>query len=318
LVFFRNAVDIGPVEPFTRVLIVSRVGQCVKRETAILLVILLVVAPLSGFATYFVLQSVFVRVTAVTFPGEMALDILQAEPYSRIVVEVDWTEGEEPEPAALATLEARLKQYTLKERVEIFLSGVVETDTASFLSRDLLDIELSFRELRSEGDTLVLYLVYLQGSLEESESSIAVSYLGGSIAVFKEAIRKVARPRTGLSVVDVETSALVHELGHLFGLVNIVYQSDLQYEDPDHPFHSLNESCVMYWAIEVGPFLTERPPVDFGSEARYDIEKLREGSYETFPSRLRELAEAALAALSTSHLLLPAVDRRPPIFLCSA
>jgi predicted Zn-dependent protease with MMP-like domain len=287
----------------------------VRRETVILLVVIVVVAPLAGVATYYVLQSVLVRVTAVAFPGELALDILQPDPYSRLVVEVDWVEGEEPDSVALTTLEKRLETYTLKEAVDVVLSGEVEVNITSFSPIDLFNIERSSRDLQTRGDTLALYVVYLPGTLEENRNSLAVSYLGGSIAVFKEVIRRVARQAAGVSARDIETSAVVHELGHLFGLVNIVYQSDLDYEDPEHPFHSLNQSCVMYWAIEVGPFLTETPPVDFGFEARHDIEKLRSGGYETFPSRLRE-SEAMGLMVAWSLVEPPVVNERSPIFLC--
>ncbi len=72
------------------------------------------------------------------------------------------------------------------------------------------------------------------------------------------------------------------------GLVNLVYTSELDYEDVSHPFHSSNSSDVMYWAIESAAFTQSSN--DFGSETRFDLQKLRDGEYALTPSRLRELA----------------------------
>ena len=68
------------------------------------------------------------------------------------------------------------------------------------------------------------------------------------MALFSDSIDE-ADIRSRPSVEDVENSVLVHEVGHLLGLVNL-YQSPVDHEDPDHPGHSNNDESVMYWAIE--------------------------------------------------------------------
>ncbi len=269
-----------------------------------------------GVVTYQVLQSILTRLSFPSFPGELALDILEAGPYSRIVVEVDWTDGGEPSQIALQIFRQRLVTYTLKEEVEVTMSNSFETEVTSFQTRDLFDVETSHRDFRTGEDTLALYIVYLPGTLADGQDSIAATYTSSSVAVFKEVVKKVARVSRGVSEDDIETSALVHELGHLFGLVNIVYESDLDYEDPDHPFHSTNKSCVMYWAIEAGPLVTERPPTDFGDEALYDILKLREGGYEISESRLREPTETVTSPAFGEEVATVRGADKILIFLC--
>ena len=46
-----------------------------------------------------------------------------------------------------------------------------------------------------------------------------------------------------------ETSVVVHELGHLFGLVNLTGKGAF-HEDPEHRGHSSSADSVMYWATE--------------------------------------------------------------------
>ncbi|MFQ5837445.1 MAG: hypothetical protein ACE5HJ_01515 [Thermoplasmata archaeon] len=289
-----------------------------NRKKALLMAVVVLAGSVAGAGTYLILQSLFLRIALPSFPGELALSFLQPDPYSRIIVEVDWVSGQDPDAAALDTLKNRLITYTHKEKVDIVLSDTMEVDITLFSPNDLHSVETSYRDFDSGGDTLVLYVMYLPGSLEDSDKSLAVSYQGGSLAVFKEAVGRVARTTRTVSAQDVETSALIHELGHLFGLVNIVYQSDLDYEDQEHPFHSTNRSCVMYWAIETGPFLTEKPPTDFGSEASYDIAKLREGGYETSPSRLRESSTMASFLSHVVDVRMQVAEGMRPIFLCSA
>ena len=69
------------------------------------------------------------------------------------------------------------------------------------------------------------------------------------MALFSDSIDEADGPFGRPSVEDVENSVLVHEVGHLLGLVNLVYQSPVDHED-HHPGHSNNDESVMYWAIE--------------------------------------------------------------------
>lgn len=277
-----------------------------KRGTAILLAVLLVVGPAAGVATYLVLERILLPLQAPP-PGELALEILQDDPYPDLVVEVDWTSGVRPADGAVALLQERLATYTLKANVEVVLSGEVDTGLTTFTTRDLFELERANREFRTEGSALSLYLLYVEGTLADNENALGASTTGSSVAIFKEVVERVAR-QGRIAVERVEASVLVHEFGHLMGLVQLTYESDVcevhptefcitldgrrTYEDPERPFHSTNRSDVMYWAFEVRGGVPSEPPTDFGFETRYDLEQLRTGAYGTFPSRLREEAKA--------------------------
>ena len=85
---------------------------------------------------------------------------------------------------------------------------------------------------------------------------------------------------------------LVHEVGHLLGLVNLVYQSPVDHEDPDHPGYLGNDDSVMYWAIEsvdVGNFIFGSWPNDFDNDDRNDLAGLADDPsrfvYQLWPWR---------------------------------
>lgn len=223
-----------------------------------------------------------------SFPGEQALELLQASPYPNLLLEVDHTAGDRPTSSALAVLEARLATYTAKESIQTVFD-VIQVNATRFSTLDLLDLERANRDEATGGDTFTLYLLSISGQLED-DNALGAAYSASSLVIFKDVIRAVTGG-PGPSPGEVEGSVLVHELGHIMGLVNLVYTSDLDYEDPVHPFHSNNTTDVMFWAIESTAFV--QPPNDFGLETRFDLQKLRDGEYSTIPSRLRELAAAS-------------------------
>ena len=82
------------------------------------------------------------------------------------------------------------------------------------------------------------------------------------------------------SAEEIENSVLVHEFGHLLGLVNLVYKSPVDHEDKDHPGHSNNEDSVMYWAIEsanLGNIITGELPDEFDNDDLNDLSGMLSG-----------------------------------------
>ncbi|MFQ6012464.1 MAG: hypothetical protein ACE5LS_02315 [Thermoplasmata archaeon] len=257
-----------------------------KPRTVLLIVVGVAGALILGSIGFILLQRFLAQSL---LPGDQALELLQGAPYSKLLIEVDHTPGDAPEASALVILQTRLLAYTAKESVEI-TSGVIAVNQTTFDTLDLLELERAHRDSVTGGDTFTLYILSIAGELANGgESALAAAYTASSLAIFKDVISR-ATLRPGPSLAEVEASVLVHEVGHLMGLVNLVYTSDLDYEDPAHPFHSDNSTDVMYWAIESAPFI--QPPNDFGAETRFDLQKLRDGEYPIVPSRLRDLASA--------------------------
>jgi hypothetical protein len=49
---------------------------------------------------------------------------------------------------------------------------------------------------------------------------------------------------------ELETAVLLHETGHLLGLVNKGNMAGLNHVDHDYPDHCTNKKCLMYHATE--------------------------------------------------------------------
>ena len=101
-----------------------------------------------------------------------------------------------------------------------------------------------------------------------------------TVAVFKDSVEDAEGFLGRPSSEEVERAVTIHEAGHLLGLVNLVYQSPIDHEDPDHPGHSSNDDSVMYWAIEsntVGNFISGNIPDEFDADDKSDLEQMASG-----------------------------------------
>ncbi|MDG6221451.1 MAG: hypothetical protein QCI38_08410, partial [Candidatus Thermoplasmatota archaeon] len=137
-----------------------------------------------------------------------------------------------------------------------------------------------------------IYVLCLNGQYEGSSSVLGVAYNNTSFAIMEENVKAIGIPmilrRAGLTVEDFETSVAIHEMGHLWGLVNLNYTSERDHEDPDHPHHCKHDDCVMYWALETSPssyiqnYLSTgnvKPPTTFCDDCIFDLNKIKAGEY---------------------------------------
>ena len=65
--------------------------------------------------------------------------------------------------------------------------------------------------------------------------------------------------------------------------MNLVYQSPVDHEDPDHPGHSNNEESVMYWAVEsseISNIISGQLPDEFDQDDLDDLAGLKAGTIE--------------------------------------
>ncbi|GEM_PF-2089048 len=206
--------------------------------------------------------------------------------------EVDYVQGYGPSQQALDALREGISTVTGKS-VSINLDDVFEPQKDSYTREDLENLENTYRDhQKQEGSTVWIYVLCLNGVYNGSSGVLGVAYNGTSFAIMEEQIDDIDIPRVlqlaGLTVEDFESSVMVHEMGHLFGLVNIGYESERNHEDPDHPHHCDDPDCVMYWALETSPAYyiqqwlntgNPEPPTTFCDDCLFDIQQIAEGLY---------------------------------------
>ena len=209
--------------------------------------------------------------------GECRYEILQSSKYSKLHIEIDYVSGYEPSSDALDFLRQRINEVTDKTSVTFSQESFGSTDT-SYSLEEMLEIENSQRTKFKKDDEFVIHILYLNGEFEDNENALGIAYKGSSFAMFKENIEDSAF--LFISAEDIEKAVLVHEYGHLLGLVNMGYTSPHDHEDPDHPHHSNNEESVMYWAVESQDFYNQldgEPPNNFDSYDLDDLSLMKQG-----------------------------------------
>lgn len=209
--------------------------------------------------------------------GQNAVFYLRAR-HPKLVIEINAVSGREPNRSALDLLRVRLSSVVDKPGgIEILPTKTFASNRISYTSQDIKRMEDMHRSKFSSDEAVVIHLFFLNGSFAES-SALGVAYGASSAAVFVDQIEGASTP--AVSREAIENAVLVHEAGHLLGLVNIGYRSPRDHEDPEHPRHSRHRSSVMFWAVEsvsVATILSGGPPSDFHPDDRADLEDRRAG-----------------------------------------
>jgi hypothetical protein len=138
----------------------------------------------------------------------------------------------------------------------------------------------SGRVAHTGGDTAGLLFMFLDGTSCDGSGVLGLSFMAGSVAIFTAQVNSLATPT--VSAAAFMQSVTTHELGHLCGLVNLVYKSKIDHEDPAHPGHSANNASVMYYAIDQGNLIQQflqGPPLNFDGNDEADLQGLRDGTY---------------------------------------
>ena len=213
--------------------------------------------------------------------GSLNHQYLQASPFSKLILEIDYANSTPPDQNAVDTFVSTIKQYVNKPG-DIIQAGnnSFTSQKETYTSSDLLDLAQKHRTNYSAGDTVTLYILFINGSFAQNGNALGVALNSSMFVIFKDKINQATTALVFAS--EIEQAVLNHELGHLLGLVNINYKSGLDHEDANNLYHSNNKESVMFWAVEdisVANLLRGGPPYQFDSADKYDLEKVKEGKY---------------------------------------
>ena len=267
-----------------------------KKLQAVLVVLSMIVVISAGYFIYSIIylsdNSEYERITQ---PGELAKDYLQNGTYSEILIEVDFVEGFAPGDDAMETLTNMLDRHCDKNTIVTELSDTInEPDVMDVYNvNDIYNLEKKYRNHRTGNGVVVMYILFLNGFYEGSDATLGVSYQGSSFAIFKEKVEGIEIPhgiRQYVSQSDFENAVVVHEAGHLLGLVNIHYTSETDHEGPESAHHCIHEECAMYHALEhsrqsymekifEGGSDNLKPPVVFCEDCEEDLNNIKSDVY---------------------------------------
>lgn len=210
-------------------------------------------------------------------PGDYALDYLTDGDYQRLTIEIDYMEDPNPNDTinnapsqeALDRLLTTLDRFCNKAVIVYDQEATdvvpIPTDSEGNLKEDYtrgdIDaLELEYRDLYRQGDEAVLYFLYVNGRYvtDDGEATTVVGFAhhGSSMAVFKGVINEI---RVAANRSFYERAVIIHEVGHLLGLVTtgIPAQADHVDDDPNagRGVHCSNPDCIMFWQVNSVQFI---------------------------------------------------------------
>jgi hypothetical protein len=225
-------------------------------------------------------------------------DFFRAEPYDRIVIELDTAPGKAPRPAALEAVVAELEALVDKPRgIEVIISENLEARDKSYAwGRDeMYAYGEQTWDLEVDDKTIKMHAMYVGGKFSESLSSGGGTvggwaWGGKHTMIFADEVDRMCSnaARIGLRKEKTcelfERALLLHELGHILGLVNAGVPLLKDHQDEDHGHHDDSKDCIMYWSYGgegildiLSSSLTGGGSPTFGPNCRAEMEAVRTG-----------------------------------------
>ncbi|MCO5165071.1 MAG: hypothetical protein M9894_01720 [Planctomycetes bacterium] len=183
-------------------------------------------------------------------PGAAAAALVGPHVHRALRVEVDYVEGRRPGDDALERLRQRLLERTDHPGgVEVVLDDVL---APTGRERHTLDDVRALARLHRDpeaGDAGVIHVLVLDG---EADPALGHHLLGAafgptSVVVFPDAVLRAVGGSTTRAA-DLLRWTLIHEAGHLLGLVNLGAPQAVPHEDLAKRGHCDQPGCVMRWS----------------------------------------------------------------------
>ena len=222
--------------------------------------------------------------------GQHGYDILNPVNHERLWIEVDWMMGVEPEYTKqdthepLEVLEDTL--YTYSKRTDVTVEKTHNTlalphKKSVHSLKEIKELENLHRAIEITEEVFSIYIIYLNGSYSKNDPkypTLGLTFSSSSIAIFKEQIDTVEPPikagKKNEKNRDLERAVLLHELGHLLGLVGSYGEPVVPHEDIAHAGNCANTDCVMHYSVNSTRYTYELKgaiPQDYSDDCKNDL-----------------------------------------------
>lgn len=186
--------------------------------------------------------------------GSSANHFLSAAKYNAVVVEVLYVAGFQPNVQTLSNLKQFMEVRLNKPAgITIIERQIASPGNSPYDNTEIGQIESNNRTKYNNGNVLALYIFFADGNATGDTNTtftLGRAYRNTSFVVFENSIRSLSDAIGEPNRVDLETTVVTHELGHLLGLVNLGSTMQTEHLDEAHDKHCDNQNCLMYWEAE--------------------------------------------------------------------
>lgn len=182
--------------------------------------------------------------------GASASELLDDNIYKFLDVEIQYITGFKPEQVTLDSLRSFFQTYLNKPwGININLKEISSVEKSGLSKDEIIVIEKEKRIRFVRQDTIAIYILFTN-SVHPGNKILGMAYRNTSAVVYGKAIRKHSSVAGRLTHQELETAVLLHEMGHLLGLVNKGSTPLSKHTDSTFHDHCNNRKCLMYHSVE--------------------------------------------------------------------
>jgi predicted Zn-dependent protease len=182
--------------------------------------------------------------------GTSASELLGDSIYKSLVVEIQYVTGYKPGPKTVNHLRNFLETYLNKPKgINIILNAIDPTADDALSMEEVAVIEKKERTRFVNQDTIAIYILFTDG-VHPGNKILGMAYRNTSAVVYGKAVRKYSSMSGRLTYQELETAVLLHEIGHLLGLVNKGTTQTSAHNHSTFHDHCNNRRCLMYHSVE--------------------------------------------------------------------
>lgn len=185
--------------------------------------------------------------------GTLARELLSAEVFKKLVVEILYVVGNRPSQEAIRRLQEFLEARLNKPKgIRILEEHALPSPGKSqYTVGDARQIEDLNRRFFTRKDEIAVTVLFLDGSSTDVTGTLGQAHRSTSIVIYEKAL--IAASADGGTRRDLLESAILHhEFGHLLGLVQGGDPSREGHRDSEHGDHCANPECLMHHSVESG------------------------------------------------------------------
>lgn len=205
--------------------------------------------------------------------GKSAHDLLSAEKYSTLQIEILYMPGAEPDAGAITNVTVFLNELLNKPGGIVISTKAIPASGKSALSlSEIKDFENKYRTVYTSGNTIGTCLLYLDAAYTE-QNTLGLAYLNTSMALFGPTMVSNSGGINQPTRTKLESIILNHEFGHNLGLVDLGSPMQIDHKASGSR-HCTVTSCLMYFSTNVnqmGGILLTGPLPSLDTNCKNDL-----------------------------------------------